>query len=573
MTVKARHHARSIATLAALVAASGVVSVGAQPVRTPPRPDTPRLVVQVFGSTDKVAGPAASDALRERLISAFPSRVLWVFSKEEVVGFIEQSGYPTTEQLGRNDEATLAKFLRADEYIRGNVTKNGEVYRVTAQLVLTRDAGLTQPLPAVEDRRADRAAAGLVKAIQDARKQLDNEKRCRDLATQDKLAEAVAVADAGIAEYPNATLVRYCKINVLVRRKAPSADLLAAANEILAIDPNSKVALSIAADAQKEAGNTDAANELLVRLLATDPTNASLATQVVDALAASRKYDMAKKIVDEAVVNNPGDIGLIRLQFLIQASSGEYKAAIKTGEEMVQMDTSLADAPYFVRMAALYAADSQPQKASEAAARGTQKFPNNAELWQLHAQTLRAAGQLQQSIASATRALEIDPKIAGGWMQIAVSYNDLKQPDSAFAALQKARAAGDNADQIATYAVAFGNRQFQAAVADSSKTVASFEKPLPLLHLADTLATDAAVKGNAKLLIGVANYYMAQVLAQGLQASKSCEDARKAEASATTATINVQAGGRTSPETAAQVLTAVSGLLPYLQQSVKTFCK
>jgi tetratricopeptide (TPR) repeat protein len=310
-----------------------------------------------------------------------------------------------------------------------------------------------------------------------------------------------------------------------------------------------------------------------VRLLATDPTNALLSVQVVEALAASGKYDMAKEIVTKAMAANPGDIALIRLQFLILTSAGDYKPAIQVGEEMAQMDTSLADATYFVRMAALYAADSQPQKAAEAAARGTKKFANNAELWQLQAQTLRVAGQLQQSIAAATRALEIDPKIRGGWMQIAVSYNDLGQPDSAFAALQKARAAGDNPEQIATYALAFGNRLQKTALADSVKTVAAFEKPLGLMNLADTLATEAATKGNAKLLIGVSNFYVAQLLAQSLQASKSCEDARKAEAAATSATINVQAGGRYSPATAGSVLTAVGELLPYLQQSVKNFCK
>ena len=571
--MKARHHARSIATLAALVAASGVVSLGAQPARTPPRPDTPRLVVQVFGSADKVAGPEASDALRQRLMSAFPPRSLWVYPKEEVVGFLEQSGFSASEQLARNDEAALAKMLRADEYIRGNVTRNGDVYRVEAQLVLTRDAGLTQPLPVSEDRRADRAAQGLVKSIQDARKQLDNEQKCLNAARASKYDEAIAAADAGIAEYPNATLVRYCKMNVLVASKAEAPLVVAMANEILAIDPNSKAALGVAADAEKAAGNTDKANELLVRLLATDPTNSTLATTVVDALAASRKWDVAKEIVTKAVNDNPGDIGLIRLQFLILSGAGDYKPAIKTGEEMVQMDTSLADASFFARMAALYSADSQPQKASEAAARGTQKFPNDASLWQTYAQALRASGQLQQSIDASKRALEIDPKIAGGWLQIAVAYNELDQPDSVLATLQKAKEAGDAPDQVGGYAMTVGNRLYRAAAAEEPKSEASFAKALPLLNFADSTAASPDIKGNAKLLIGVSNFYVASQIAQGLGASKNCEDARRGEAAATSAMINVQAGGRTSPETASQVMPLVQQLFPFFQQSVKAYCK
>ena len=57
--------------------------------------------------------------------------------------------------------------------------------------------------------------AGLVKSIQDARTQMDNEKLCMSLARTQKYAEAIAAADAAILEYPNATLVRYCKMNVL----------------------------------------------------------------------------------------------------------------------------------------------------------------------------------------------------------------------------------------------------------------------------------------------------------------------------------------------------------------------
>jgi tetratricopeptide (TPR) repeat protein len=571
--VKARHHALSIATLAGLLSASGLVSVGAQPIRQPPRPDTPRLMVQVFGSEDKIVGPQASDALRDRMIRAFPSRVLWVFGKEDVVGTLEQSGYPTNEQLARTDEAALAKMLRADEYIRGSVTHDGENYRVNAVLVLTRGAELRQPLPEVVANRPDRAAPDLVRHIQDARKQLDAEKKCMDLARQEKLDEAVAAADAGIAAYANATLVRYCKLNVLVRRKAAPEAKLAMANEILAIDPNSGAALAIAADAQQEAGNVDAANELLVRLLATDPTNASLATRVVDALAASRKYDVAKEIVLKAVADNPGDLGLIRLQFLILTSAGDYKPAIKTGEELVQMDTSFADATYFQRMAALYVSDSQPQKASETLALGTQKFPADPSLWQFYAQVLRNSGQIQQSITASRRALEIDPGIDNGWTQIAIAYNELQMPDSALMALRNAKEAGDDADAVGGYALNLGNQIYRAAVVEEPKVAASFERALPFLHFADSTVVNVETKTNAKLIIGVSSYYIAASLAQGLAASKSCEDAQRADAAATNAVLYTQQGGRASPETALQVLPAANELLPYTQSQVKTLCK
>ena len=573
MTVKARSHARTLVALTALVAASGIVSLAAQPVRTPPRPDTPRLMVQVFGSADKVAGPLASDDLRERLIRAFPSRILWVIDRKDIIAVLEQSGYDTTAQLAPSDESQLAKAQRADEYLRGRVSRTGDIYTAEAWIVLTRDNALMQPLPPSTGNRADRATAGLVKSIQDARTQMDNEKQCMSLARTQKYAEAIAAADAAILEYPNATLVRYCKMSVLSAQQAPDSVMLRAANEILAIDSRSRIALGVAADAQKKLGNIDAANELLVRLLATNPQDAALANKVVDALAASRKYDVAKTVVLQAVQDNPGDLDLIGLQFRILAAAGDYKPALRTGEEMALMDTSLVNAVYFNRMVALYAADSQPQKAAETAARATQKFPKDADLWQLYAQVLKNSGQVQQSIAAARRALEVNPKIPNGWTQIAVAYNELNFPDSALVALREAKNAGDDANQIGGFAMSIGNKLYKDAMAMDPKQAAPFLVPMPYLHFADSTIVDAATKAQAAFLIGVSHFYFAQITAQGLSASKSCDEAKAAQNSVAESMIYTPRGGRTSPDAAAQILNALNGLTPYLDRSVKTLCK
>lgn len=572
--MKARLIARSLVAVAAVAAAAGVANAQAAAVqRTPPRPDTPRLMVQVFGSEDGVAGPEASDELRERLIRAFPSRILWVIDRKDVITMLEQSGYDTTAQLAPSDESQLAKQQRADEYLRGRVVRDGANWKVEAMIVLTRDASLTQPLPAAVGPRPGRAVAALVKSIQDARKQLDNEKECMRLARDNKLDEAVAAADAGIAEYPEGTLVRYCKMNVLGRRNAPDSVKLASALEILAIDPNSRAALAVAADAYTKIGQKKEANDMYLRLLAANPTDANLAQQVIDAVAASGDFETAKTVVLKAVADNPGDMDLIALQFRILTAAKEYKAAIKTGEEMVTMDTTLADLTYYNRMIGLYAADSQPQKAAEMAARGTQKFPNDADMWQTYSATLKSAGQVQQSIAAAKRALEINPKIPNGWTQVAIAFNEMGQADSALVALRAAKNAGDNGDQVGQIALSIGNRLYRAAAADSTKTVAAFAASQPYLYFADTVSTNVAQKTNSKLLIGVTNFYVAQLTAQGLQASKSCDEAKMGQNALTEAMIYVPQGGRDNPQLAGQLMPLLGQLQPYYEQSVKNFCK
>ncbi|MBX7119914.1 MAG: hypothetical protein K1X31_13050 [Gemmatimonadaceae bacterium] len=571
--MKARLHARSLVAAVAVAAGAGTASAQSMPQRTPPHPDTPRMMVQVFGSADRKMGPEASDELRERLIRAFPSRILWVIDRKDIIAVLEQSGYDTLSRLQPSDESQLAKAQRADEYVTGHVTRQGDMYTVQAWLVLTRDNSLTQPLPAATGNRPDRAVGALVKSIQDARKQLDEEKKCMSFARDNKLTEAIAAADLAVTEYPQATLARYCKLNVLIRQNASDSAKLVVANEILAVDSLSKNALAIAADAYAKLGNQKASNDMLLRLLAANPGDAEMVKKVIEALAGAGDLERAKEYVVKAVADNPGDIGLVGLQYKILTAMKEYKAAIRTGEEMVQMDTSLATVDFFTRQVALFAADSQPQKAAETAARATQKFANDADLWQLYAATLKAAGQLQQSIGAAKRALEINPKIANGWTQIAVAYDQLNMPDSALVALRQAKAAGDNAEQVGNYALTIGNRLYKAATAEEPKKAESFALAQPYLYFADSTTTNVQARTNAKLLIGVTHFYIGQIVAQGLQASKSCEDAKRGQASVVESMIYVPQGARDNPQLAGQLMQGLNSLQPYYENAVKGLCK
>lgn len=579
---------RPLAAAAALLAVS-VASADAQATRRPPRPDTPYLTVQVFRSADKIAGPAASDALRDELIRTYPGPVLWVLEKERLIELLEQSGYPSNEQLARADENALAKFQRADEYIRGSVTQEADgQWRVDAQLVLTRDLTLVQPLPPARGNRPDRAARALIRSVNAARDQLPAEKKCIDHARNQRYAQAIAEADKAIAEFPQATLVRYCKMEVLVAQGAPNAAKIAVAEEILALDPNSRRALSIAADAYKAEGNVDKTNEYLVRLLAAEPNNASLAQRVVDELAASRQYDMAKRVVEQAVADNPGDLGLLRLRFLILAAAGEFKPAITAGEELVQLDTAAGDVQFWTRLTALYLADSNATAAVGAAQRGTTKFPEDASLWQLQAQAQRTAGDVPGSINSAKKALEINPLQPNGWLQVAQAYIGLNQNDSAVAALKNSVSAGDNADLIAGVISTIGNQM--RVQGGNEKNVPMLEQAVALMQYADTVAmladevgppdarrprqqASAETKARVKFILGATAMTLVRELFPLIQAERSCELARKADNALVVAQIALPGGAAFQRDATVQLLQGIPELQAYITQVTGQLCK
>lgn len=628
MTV--RLHLRPLAAAAALLV---VAADTADAQRRPPRPDTPFLTVQVFRSADKIAGPQASDALRDELIRTYPGPVLWVIEKERLTELLEQSGYPSNEQLARSDENALAKFQRADEYIRGNITQEGDgQWRLDAQLVLTRDLTLVQPLPAARGPRPDRAARALIRGLNEARDQLPYEKRCMDHARNQRYDQAISEADKAIEKYPQATLVRYCKLEVLRAQNAPADAQTALSEEILSIDPNSRKALAVAADAYQAAGNTEKANEYLVRLLAAEPTNASLAQRVVDALAASRQYDVAKRIVEQAVVDNPGDIGLLKLRFLILASAGDYLPAIQAGEELVQLDTAVADVQFFTRLSALYlatagveaakaepnerladslltatppdtaasmtaraasrparmAADSIYRLAANAAQRGTTKFPREAQLWQFQSQALRSAGDLPGSIAAAKMALEVNPFQPAGWLQVAQAYISLQQNDSAVVALRNSVEAGDNADIIAAVLSSIGNQM--RVQGGNEKSIPMLEEAVALLSYADTVAmlTDSVgpadarrlrqpasgeTKARVKFILGATAVTLAREYAGAAAANRDCEMAKKADEALITAQIALPGGAAFNQASTVQLMQSIPEFQAYITQLSAQICR
>ena len=148
----------------------------------------------------------------------------------------------------------------------------------------------------------------------------------------------------------------------------------------------------------------------LASLAAADPTNIKLIQDVVNEYGAMKRAGQAVPLVRDLVQNNPGDPQLLNLAWIVYLAAKDYAGAIDIGNEMVRVDTAAATADYYSRLIGAYNAMNQPQKASEAAARGMAKFPSDANLQLFSAQTLFKSGQLLQALEAAKRVVAANPK-------------------------------------------------------------------------------------------------------------------------------------------------------------------
>ncbi len=418
------------------------------------------------------------------------------------------------------------------------------------------------------------AVRAVAASLEDARKQLADVRKCELAVRSNNWAEATAAARAAVAAYPRSTIGRVCLAHALVGQKAPADSIVSVTKQVLEIDPRNRPALSLAAQAYTESNRDAEAVDAWTRRLALDPNDTRLQQQVVNVLSASGNAAAALPIIDTAVAQNPGDPELTRLQFLVRLTvagkTGEgWKKVIESGEALMRSDTAATDSTFFVRLATAYAADSQPQKAAETTARGVAKFARNATLWATHARMRKAAGQNQQSVDAARRALSLDPKNSAGWLSLADAQVEMNQPDSAVATLRQAAANAGDADKaaIGQRLLILGNNAYKAGVA--SKSRADFERAVSILALGDSVASSE----QTKFLLGVSAFQVGDNLVRENQRARSCEDARRAQQMFAVAQINVPAGGKFSPEAAGQIMNALGQYAPAVESQIKSFCR
>lgn len=552
----------TLAAVALLLAPSGVAAQG---LRQPP---APRLLVPVFSSTEKQLGWNAANAIRSRLEGDVSPRSLLIVPKVMIDSALKLFGYPIDEALSSTDNKQLAGILRADEYVEGRVSRTAAGYRVDARLVLARDNAVSQPLPLAEGIKLGDVAAAISRSVRDALRQIEDEKDCYFASRQSKYDDAIKKGRAGIAKYDRATMARICLLSAYQGKKAPPDSVLRIAEDILAIDSLSKPALTAASQLYLAKGDTTKYAGTLQHVIEADPTNANLVNRVVNDLGAIGRAKDAVKAIEKALEANPGDAGLTRTGWLVYLAVGELKKALAIGEELVKLDTTALDSAVVVRMAQAAVTDSNPSKAMEWLVRGTERLPNNAQLHLLRGQQERKAGQTQPAIASVRRALALDAAVENGNLVLAQTFMELQQHDSAVTYIRVAAVAPSaNKSLLATSALIIGNQLYKKAA--ESKSRDDYKKAVPVLHLADSLGAGI----NAKFLLGVTSYQIGASATTDNATARSCDLAKEAQDNFAVVAVLIPQTGREQPETAGQIMNALTQYMPVVENQVKTFCK
>jgi tetratricopeptide (TPR) repeat protein len=624
---------RATTAVALALGCAGAPSLAeAQPGRTRmnmPGADTPRLLVSVCSAGEKILGVQMADALRGRMSSTSNPRQLFIITKEQIVGFLESSGYKADSSLGLTDLKELAKGLRADEITGCDMTRNASgAHRIEPRLMWAVDPGYSQPLPVIETSNLVDAARQIEKTVLEARKQFPDFKACRNHISGAFIDKAIASARLGITKYPNATIARTCLVNAFRENKQLDS-ALKVIEEIRRIDSKNKVATQMAfltykdladqeKDTVKQEGYREQSVRALVELLGTDPGNPTLTNTVVNELGKIGKPAIALPIIDTLLSRNPGDPLLLRQRWLMSlaaaaavpredtvARRAAFSNAITAGEDMIKSDQALADSGYYFRQVAAAIAVS-PQKTIEYTSKSLQKFPNNHDNWWYKANAERNAGQVQAAQQSMARLLALNPKYPNASVMLGQLFIDQRMFDSAVVLARRSVAAGEPRETWGRFLVGPTNAQYQlaaaadqAATADSTnrerrlQATAEFEATLALAQESDKMAPTA----QSKFFIGVASFQIGYAMVNRVQATQAamtkaqgskpppkaaeiatmrasmCTDAKRAQDMFLLTMVNMPAGGSVEPRVAQQLLGATGQMSPFAEQAATTFCR
>jgi tetratricopeptide (TPR) repeat protein len=556
--------------LGAVLCATAVSPLAAQNTKT-----GERVMIPTLQSSDKELGVQAAEAIRNQLQKQTNIRDLVVVPKADINNSLASSGYSTTEALAPGDAKALATLVRAAQYLDGSVTKTPTGYKIDSRLIISRDLTRGQILPSAEAPKLDDAANKVAKAIKDARRQVEGESACHNNVAQQKFQEAVTAARAVLATYPSANIAGVCLAEAYAGLKQEDS-VVAVAERIRSSDPRNIMALRMLADIYQTRKDPRGI-EVLMQLVAADPTNLRIQQAVVNELASSGQAEKAIPIVRDLLQNNPGDPQLLNLAWLVYLAAKDYQSAVNVGAEMVRVDTAQATADYYTRLAAAYTTLNQPQKASEAAALGAKKFPNDPNLILIGTQALLKAGQLPQALESARRAVAANPKSANAYLLLATIQGQMLETtpqagrDAAgndlMTTLQTARTNGVDPTNLSQIALQQGSNAYKRA--QVSKEISDFQQAIKFLQLSDQLQASA----DAKFLLGASAFSVGQTATISANERKSCDLARTARDAFTLAQANLPAGGQKYPNEAAQLLTAIPQFTPAVDNEVKRFCK
>jgi tetratricopeptide (TPR) repeat protein len=554
------------------------------------------IIVPNFHSSNRRLGVQAGEEMRDRVGKGVNRRHLEVVPDEIFREKLTRAGFRDDTVFALGQMQALARELRADEYLVGAVERAGSEYTLSARLVMVRDIHVAIPVGPVVERTLGRAADRIAEMIREEREQLPHLRRCENAARDGLTEEALRHASSAIAELKASTLVRLCRMRVLLAAKAAPDRILADARAVLQRDTANPYALEATARAYDTQNNRREAGEYWVRLARFQPDSLDLMEYVLNSMINFGHTRAAVPIAVESTERWTYSTRLLQLRWQVHVANEEWEAAVPVGERLMVEDAdAMRDSTFHVRFAQALRMVGRDVKALEIASRGVTNFPGDgrlfliytqlvrgesrtvldrglatfpdvAEFRVLHAQELRSQGRQQEALQATVTAIQLDSTLVRGFLQLAQAYLDVGMVDSAHSALRRGLAAGENPMMVSQVAFASGGNLYRTAAA--SDDTLGLSTALLMLALADSAnSTQETTVFSGAAALALARLTIAQAGSQ-----RSCAAATRTSDLLVVARSKFEKVEDEAAAQAAAQIEYLSAIEPVAARAIQLFC-
>jgi tetratricopeptide (TPR) repeat protein len=532
---------------------------------------------EVRANENASLGVAAADSLRQAIATRI-CRQFFPRPAADINRTLRESGYDTTTALHPADISVLAKYLSSDIVVYGDVRSENRQLLVTTRLMDPTDSRIQEPLATVSNARIKFAMdKALGDEIRPALRMLPEFKRCRNSWNQGDFRTAVAAADSALGLFPQSNMARVCKIMAFDGLKMPPDSTLLLVREVLASNPRDYFAIRFGEKAEREKGNVERANEMLIQLLAINPLDAVIQEELIRVFAGAGDWVKAQEFIEAAKAANPGHPEITNLEATVCVATGQWDCAIRAYNLLRNVaDTSVLNVQYFERLATAHRSLRQFREAANVAAQGATKFADSVKMHLMHSQLLREATDTVGSIRAARKALALDSTNVDIYMQVAEAFDKYVYPDSIIftvaAGLRHVKSADDSTNLIIT-ALSKGQTIANESQGDTLTGVPKFKTAIKYAEFVAGVKPD---NNDAKFLIGVSSYNIVAAFGRAVGAGvvHTCEQFKEAKMYLDMIEPAMMGGGgAVARDIAGNILRAIADYPPYFNEQIAEKCK
>lgn len=510
---------------------------------------------------DSAYSVAVADEFRRRTGGKLRNRMR-VFTTDEYCEALEASGFPCTTLLDNTAAEQLARFMSADAYVVGQLSRSSGVPSMTIRMVDIGRSGLAGRalVRGAAGDEADDFAEAAADTVRNQERAAEQVQQCSDRRDRGDLNGARDRAERAFEMYPNHPAAALCVSYLFEASQQPIDSMIWIYRKVVAGDPAWERGWERLGRLYFEQGDTVQAIEAFGGQLEAVPNNDDLRVQIAGMWAEIDSLNRALQVLEGGVQEDPEKFLSAETTLCVEAE--DWDCALETYTRRYDLDNDLGKDREFLQQiigAADFASD------TAAAVRWTglavAEYPDEIPFLQNHAAWLKGAGMTDSALTVFYRVSELDPSSTQALLAIVSTMQDELVIDTmtpldtnALITMDSiltiaAERAGDNQAVLSNIGALYLRPGIQMAQQRIHPRVAadwlarSLEFPIP-----------DGLKPQANFFLGfITIFYLGDVFAE-VQAAQSCDAVQMYEKHVMRGKNGLIEGRSISPETADRLL-------------------